>query len=186
VTSDGHALATLLDPAIPLARLAAVRGLLYCAGNGSLEAAARSALNRTVDSLGMSREHKTIAHPQLNGIIMGTLPLFVRGCPQTVVCSPHLWWGIEGLAVSETISKVAVAVFSLYGSSAGKERVKAGRYPMTRNVTVFLMMMLTSRRLSFTTASSCREILLLFLLQNTPGPLSRPLSTAGKAMLRSH
>jgi hypothetical protein len=91
VTSDAHAVAVILDPAVPLARLAAVRELLYCAGNRSLEAAARSALNRTVVWLGMSPEHKSMAHAQLNGIIMGNLPVFDRKCPQAVVYSPQFW-----------------------------------------------------------------------------------------------
>jgi hypothetical protein len=70
VTSDYHALAVLLDPAVPLARLADVKELLYCAGNRSLETAARSTLNMAVDWLGMSPGQKSRAHAQLNGIIM--------------------------------------------------------------------------------------------------------------------
>jgi hypothetical protein len=96
VTSGAHARAVLPDPAVPVIRLAAVREPLYCADNRSLEAAARSALNMTVDWLGMSLEQKSMARAQLNGIIMGTLPLFDRKSPQAVVYSPQLWWGIEG------------------------------------------------------------------------------------------
>jgi hypothetical protein len=70
VTSDSHALAVLLDPAVPVAHLAAVRELLHCAGNRSLEATARSTLNMAVDWLGMSPGQKSRAHAQLNGIIM--------------------------------------------------------------------------------------------------------------------